>query len=158
MENKKIDFHEIKTFEDACRHLGISEDTELLVTFSGDMEAFLQASALYKLLIIQKAINNGKWRDEEGWSYFPYWMLYSKEEMEYMIEEVKLTNGIRQLIPCAYAYGTDSSGVRCSVTSHRSECTYYGLPLCFNSEEVARYVGRQFEDLFFLYYGIKVKE
>lgn len=49
MENKTFDFHEIKTFEDDCRHLGISEDTELLVVFSGDMEAFLQANAFYKL-------------------------------------------------------------------------------------------------------------
>lgn len=127
MENKHFDFHEIKTFEDACRHLGISENTDLLLTFSGNMEAFSQADVLYKLLIIQKAINNGKWRDEEGWSYYPYWKLYSKDEMESMSEEKKHTS------------------------------TNFGFPLCFNSEEAARYAAKQFEDLFFQYYGIKVE-
>lgn len=71
MENEKFDFHEIKTFEDACNRLGISAEP-LLVDSLGDTEAFLQANAFYKLMIIQKAINNGVWRDEDGWSYYPY--------------------------------------------------------------------------------------
>nr|DAO04074.1 MAG TPA: hypothetical protein [Caudoviricetes sp.] len=159
MENKNFDFHEIKTFEDACRHLGISEDTELLVVFSGDMEAFLQANAFYKLMIIQKAINNGVWRDEDGWSYYPYWKLYSKEEMERMSEEEKQRKGIRQLLSCAVAYATENVGVRCAYAAYRGAYadTTFGFPLCFNSEEAALYAANQFEDLFFQYYGIKLK-
>lgn len=159
MENEKFDFHEIKTFEDACRHLGISEDTELLVVFSGDMEAFLQANAFYKLMIIQKAINNGVWRDKDGWSYYPYWVLYSKEKMERMSEEEKQRKGIKQLLSCAFADSAEYSGVRYANAYGRGafSSTYCGFPLCFNSEEAALYAAKQFEDLFFQYYGITVK-
>lgn len=159
MKNKPFDFHEIKTFEDACKRLGIS--TEFLQADSlGDVEVLLQANAFYRLLIIQKAINNGKWRDKDGWSYYPYWVLYSKEEMERMSEEEKQRKGIKQLLFCADAYATESAGVRCAVADHRGESTHadFGFPLCFNSEEAALYAAKQFEDLFFQYYGIKVKE
>ena len=159
MENKQFDFHEIKTFEDACKRIGVSSES-LLVDSLGDTEAFLQANALYKLLIIQKAINNGKWRDEDGWSYYPYWVLYSKEEMERMSEEEKQRKGIKQLLSCAFADSAEYSGVRCANTYGRGafSSTYCGFPLCFNSEEAALYAAKQFEDLFFQYYGMKVKE
>ena len=158
MENKLFDFHEIKTFGDACRHLGISENTELLVTHSYDTEAFLQANALYKLMIIQKAMNNGAWSDKNGWSYYPYWVFYSKEEMERMSEEERQRNNIKQLLSCADANGVESAGVRCAVANRRgaNTGTYYGFPLCFNSEEAALYAVKQFEDLFLQYYGIKL--
>lgn len=160
MENKEFDFHEIKTFEDACKRLGISKDTQLLMTHNGNTESFLQASALYKLLIIQKAINNGKWRDEEGWSYYPYWKLYSKDEMESMSEEEKQRKGIKQLLSYANSDYAGVARVRCALAIYRGEhtSTNFGFPLCFNSEEAARYAAKQFEDLFFQYYGIKVKE
>lgn len=158
MENKQFDFHEIKTFEDACRHLGISENTELLVTYSYDTEAFLQANALYKLLIIQKAMNNDKWCDENGWSYYPYWVFYSKEKMERMNEEEKNRNGIKQLLSYAGTYSMEYAGVRCAIVYTRGAytTTNCGFPLCFNSKEVALYAGNQFEDLFLQYYGIKL--
>lgn len=157
MENKQFDFHEIETFADACMRLGISAES-LHVDSLGDKEAFLQANALYKLLIIQKAINNGIWRDEGGWSYYPYWVLYSKEEMERMTEGEKQRKGIRQLLSCAFSNYTE--GVRCADANIRGAVasTYCGFPLCFNSEEAALYAAHQFEDLFFQYYGIKVRE
>ena len=159
MENKEFDFHEIETFADACMRLGISAES-LHVDSLGDTKAFLQANALYKLLITQKAINNGKWRDEEDWSYYPYWKLYSKEEMERMSEEEKQRKGIRQLLSCAVAYATENAGVRCAYAAYRGAYadTTFGFPLCFNSEEAALYAAKQFEDLFFQYYGIKLKE
>lgn len=159
MDNKVFDFHEIKTFADACEKLGMKEHHLLTGSMGGDREAQGQAQALYKLLIIQKAINNGKWRDEEGWSFYPYWVLYSKKEMERMSEEEKYRNGIKQLLSCADANGAESAGVRCAVANRRgaNTATYYGFPLCFNSEEAAIYAAKQFENLFFQYYGIKVK-
>lgn len=156
MENKEFDFHEIETFADACMRLGISAES-LHVDSLGDKEAFLQANALYKLLIIQKAINNGKWRDEEGWSYYPYWMTYSKEETECMSEEEKQRYGIKQILSCADV--TECLGVRCVGAFRRGvgTDTNFGFPLCFNSDEAALYAANQFEDLFFQYYGIKVR-
>lgn len=159
MENEEFDFHEIKTFEDACKRLGIPVES-LIVESCGVASAYDAANALYKLLVIQKAMNNDKWRDEDGWSYYPYWVLYSKEEMERMSEEEKQRKGIKQLLSCADANGAESAGVRCAVANRRgaNTGTYYGFPLCFNSEEAALYAAKQFEDLFFQYYGIKVKE
>lgn len=159
MDNKVFDFHEIATFADACMRLGISAES-LQADSLGDVEALLQANAFYRLLIIQKAINNGKWRDEEGWSYYPYWVLYSKEEMEHMSEEDKQRKGIRQLFSCVSAFFAGGVGVRCAGAGYRGAIAYTGsgFPLCFNSEEVALYAAHQFEDLFFQYYGIKVKD
>ena len=93
MDNKVFDFHEIKTFEDACKRLGLPAEALTVESF-GVASAFLQENALYKLLIIQKAMNNDKCRDEDGLSYHPYWVLYSKEEMERKSEEVKQRKGI----------------------------------------------------------------
>lgn len=157
-DDKEFDFHEIKSFADACEKLGMKEHL-LTGSEGGDREAQRQAQALYKLLIIQKAINNCKWRDEDGWSYYPYWVLYSKEEMERMSEEKKQKKGIKQLLSCSHARYTDYSGVRCAYALSRGvyTSTHYGFPLCFNSEEAAIYAAHQFEDLFFQYYGIKVK-
>lgn len=159
MDNKVFDFHEIKTFEDACKRLGLPAEALTVESF-GVASAFLQANALYKLLIIQKAMNNGVWRDNDGWSYYPYWVLYFKEEMERMSEEEKQRKGIKQLLSCALELYTGSAVVRCATPNARGAymVTNYGFPLCFNSEEAALYAANQFEDLFFQYYGIKVKE
>lgn len=158
MDNKVFDFHEIKTFADACEKLGMKEHL-LTGSMGGDREAQGQAQALYKLLIIQKAINNGVWRDKDGLSYYPYWVLYSKKKMERMSEEEKQRNGIRQLLSCAAANIAEYAGVRGAFADFRNETAYTGsgFPLCFNSEEAALYAAHQFEDLFFQYYGIKVK-
>lgn len=159
MDNKVFDFHEIKTFADACEKLGMKEHL-LTGSMGGDRETQGQAQALYKLLIIQKAMNNGVWRDKDGWSHYPYWVLYSKEEIEYMSEEEKQRKGIRQLFSCVSAFFDGGVGVRCAGAGYRGAIAYTGsgFPLCFNSEEAALYAAKQFEDLFFQYYGIKVKE
>lgn len=158
MKTKNFDFHKIETFADACMRLGISAES-LQADSLGDVEALLQANAFYRLLIIQKAMNNGTWSDKNGWSYYPYWVFYSKEEMERMSEEERQRNGIKQLLSCADANGVESAGVRCAVANRRgaNTGTYYGFPLCFNSEEAALYAAKKFEDLFFQYYGIIIK-
>lgn len=158
MEKNKetFDFHEIKTFEDACKRLGLPAEALTVESF-GVASAFSQANALYKLLIIQKAINNNVWCDEDGWNYYPYWVLFSKEEIESMSEEERQKKGIRQLRQCA---GTWISGVCCAHVDGRGAYTYTdcSFPLRYNSKEAALYAAKQFEDLFFQYYGIKVKE
>lgn len=157
-DDKQFDFHEIETFADACEKLGMKEHL-LTGSWCGDVEAQGQAQALYKLLIIQKAMNNGVWRDKDGWSYYPYWVFYSKEEMDRMSEEEKQREGIRQLLSRTNAVDTEDSGVRCATAVYRGAygSAAYGFPLCFNSEESALYAAKQFESIFFDYYGIKVK-
>lgn len=157
MENKEFDFHEIKTFEDACKRLGLPEES-LIVESCGVASAYDAANALYKLLVIQKAINNGKWRDKDGWSYYPYWVLYSEKGMKRMSENEKQIYDFKELTLCTNAGYTIYSGVRCAVANGGANITAYGYPLFYHSKEAALYAGRQFEDLFFQYYGIKVKE
>lgn len=129
MDNKVFDFHEIKTFADACEKLGMKEHL-LTGSMGGDRETQGQAQALYKLLIIQKAMNNGVWRDKDGWSYYPYWVLYSKEEIEYMSEEEKQRKGIRQLFSCVSAFFDGGVGVRCAGAGYRGAIAYFVRP-CF---------------------------
>lgn len=155
----EFDYHDIKTYADACEKLGMREHL-LTGDERGDREAQRQAQALYKLLIIQNAMNNGVWRDKDGWSYYPYWVLYSKEEMECMSDEEKQRKGVKQLLSRASASNTEYSGVRCSDSFYHaaSTITHFGFPLCYNSREAAQYAAKQFESLFFDYYGIKIKE
>lgn len=159
MENKEFDFHEIETFADACMRLGISAES-LHVDSLGDKEAFLQANALYKLLIIQKAMNNGKCCNENGFSYSPYWMFYTKEDIACLSEEEKQSLGIRPIISCVVAPDTGVSGARYTGICTRSGLIFTdgGFPIRFNSRKAAAYAAKQFESIFFDYYGIKVKE
>lgn len=154
-----FDFHEIKTFEDACKKLGIMKIPSFINSL-GDTESCLQANALYKLLIIQKAMNNGKCCNENGFSYSPYWMFYTKDDIACLSEEEKQSLNIRSIISCVVAPDTGVSGVRCTGVCTRSGLIFTdgGFPLRFNSKKAALYAAKQFEDLFFQYYGIKVKE
>lgn len=159
MENKEFDFHEIKTFEDACKKLEIMKIPSFINSL-GDTESCLQANALYKLLIIQKAMNNGKCCNENGFSYSPYWMFYTKEDIACLSEEEKQSLGIRHIISCVVAPDTGVSGARYTGICTRSGLIFTdgGFPIRFNSRKAAAYAAKQFEDLFFQYYGIKLKE
>ncbi|WP_279167795.1 hypothetical protein [Muribaculum intestinale] len=154
----KFDFRSIKTYADACHHLGMSEHL-ITGTPDCDKEALQMASAAYKLIVICKALNNGQQYDENGSTWCPIYWFYTKEELEDMGEEKRKAKGIK-LLSAAYAGYAEFSGVRCAVTSYRCAITdaSYGFPLVLNSEEKAKYVAEQFEALIFQCYGIKVKE
>lgn len=154
----KFDFRSIKTYADACHHLGMSEHL-ITGTPDCDKEALQMASAAYKLIVICKALNNGQQYDENGSTWCPIYWFYTKEELEDMGEEKRKAKGIK-LLSAAYAGDAEASGVRCASTSTRCANTiaYYGFPLVLNSEEKAKYVAEQFEALIFQCYGIKVKE
>lgn len=154
----KFDFRSIKTYADACHHLGMSEHL-LTGTPNCDKEALQMASAAYKLMVICKALNNGQQYDENGSTWCPIYWFYTKEELEDMGEEKRKAKGIK-LLSAAIAYTAENSGVRCADTVNRCAGTvaYFGFPLVLNSEEKAKYVAEQFEALIFQCYGIKVKE
>lgn len=154
----KFDFRSIKTYADACHHLGMSEHL-LTGTPNCDKEALQMASAAYKLMVICKALNNGQQYDENGSTWCPIYWFYTKEELEDMGEEKRKAKGIK-LLSAAYAGYAEYSGVRCAHTVTRCAYTnaHFGFPLVLNSEEKAKYVAEQFEALIFQCYGIKVKE
>lgn len=154
----KFDFRSIKTYADACHHLGMSEHL-ITGTPDCDKEALQMASAAYKLIVICKALNNGQQYDENGSTWCPIYWFYTKEELEDMGEEKRKAKGIK-LLSAAAAYDAESSGVRCAYADGRCAGTLAdcGFPLVLNSEEKAKYVAEQFEALIFQCYGIKVKE
>lgn len=154
----EFDYTSIKTFEDACNRIRVSANA-LSAVGSHFNRAFVQANALYKLIIIQEAINDGQPLDEDGDAWYPYWVLYSKEEIAEMGEDKRKANNIK-LLSCVGSYLAEHAGVRGAHAHSRgaSAGTYYGFPLCFGSEEKALYAGKQFESLYLQYYGLKLQE
>lgn len=154
----EFDYTSIKTFEDACNRIRVSANA-LSAVGSHFNRAFVQANALYKLIIIQEAINDGQPLDEDGDAWYPYWVLYSKEEIAEMGEDKRKANNIK-LLSCVSSLDAEYAGVRGANAYLRgaSTGTVYGFPLCFGSEEKALYAGKQFESLYLQYYGLKLQE
>jgi hypothetical protein len=118
-ENKiDFDFRTIKSFEDACAKLGI--DTQLQPILNALPEEFKKPIiAVYKLMIIFKAINDGwipDWSDSNQYKYYPwFWVLSS-------------------------GLGFRVSYYICTLAS-----TCVGSRLCTDTSEKAMYIAEQFE-------------
>ena len=134
----------IKTFEDACHEIGIDAEAwnrdKISLGLEPDVLAFL------KLRIIVKALNEG-WEPqftEDECRYYPWFILYTREEYNKLDEEEKsrvvyrssVNAGALGGVSYAYAY-SDSSVTNASV----------GVRLAFKTSELAAYCGRQFLDI-----------
>jgi hypothetical protein len=121
----KFDYTTIKTFEDACKKLGV--DTEKLPGVTGLPEEFAKPIiAAYKLLIIYKAINNG-WK--------PDWSNYNQYKYYPWFEVLSSGFGFSVTIyDCAY--------------SHAS----VGSRLCTDTREKALYIAEQFKAEYIEYF------
>lgn len=134
----------IKTFEDACREIGIDAEAwnrdKISLGLEPDVLAFL------KLRIIVKALNEG-WEPrftEDECRYYPWFVLYTGEEYNRLDEEEKSRVVYRSHygafalggVSCASAY-SDSSDTNASI----------GVRLAFKTSELAAYCGRQFLDI-----------
>ena len=156
----EFNYRDIKSFEDACKHLNISNYVPTnRECFIVDEQAAEQSAAMYKLMVICKALCNGTYTDENGDSWFPYYWLYSKQELESLREEQRKAKGI-QLLSAFYAGSLEYAGVRGAVASSLGAHTFagYGFPLCANSREMAEYLDEQFRDLIYQCYGFEVKK
>lgn len=132
----KFDFRSIKTYKDACKHLGINGSKEVFNVDdcnSFNKKAMLQADAVYRLITICDAINNGQKYDENGTTWFPVYYSYTKEEIEAMGEAKRKERGIK-LLSSANAFESRYSGVRCAYAYHRGSNTNtnWGFPLYHN--------------------------
>jgi hypothetical protein len=118
-KSQKFDYKTIKTFEDACQKLGL--DPANLPR--GTIDEFEKpVIALFKLLIVFKAINNGwrpDWNNSNQYKYYPW-------------------------------FGVFSSGFGFSLSHYI--CTYTGASvgsrLCTDTSEKALYMAEQFKDLY----------
>ena len=134
----------IKTFEDACREIGIDAEAwnrdKISLGLEPDVLAFL------KLRIIVKALNEG-WEPqftEDECRYYPWFILYTREEYNKLDEEEK-SRVVYRSYNNAYGLG----GVLYANASYDSSYAnaYIGVRLAFKTSELAAYCGRQFLDI-----------
>ena len=140
----------IKTFEDACRELGMEHPFVAAYNawiMNEEFDDQLDILAYLKLRIICAALNDG-WEpkfteDEVRW--FPWFWLYTAQEIEDMDEQEKQE---RHLISTG-DYETGYAGFACANSNGAPSITgtYVGSRLCLKSEALAVYCGKQFIDL-----------
>lgn len=132
----------VKTFEDACRELGIDHKKWLQDREALGLEA--DVIAYMKLRIICAALNEG-WEPqftEDEWRYYPWFWLYTQKEINDMDEDEK-TN--RCLMSTGdYQTGYAGLAFAYSPLAPSSTCAYIGSRLCLKSDTLAVYCGKQF--------------
>ncbi len=155
----------IKTFEDARRELGENHPfVETYNVFEHDVRAsvggeFLTDIAAYlKIRIIVEALNEG-WKPqftEDEYRWYPWYYLYTDEELAEKSEEWKQANTILDLHDRRRVVGRSSNsanafgGLVCanaSVASSGSGASY-GARLALKSEALAAYAGKQFIEIY----------
>lgn len=148
------DYTTIRSYEDACVALGIEPTlNKSLIVRNGDsvedlFELPKHIVAQMKLETICRALWGGEvkvYPDPKGERtyWYPWFALYTKDEMERMNKEQ------RGALLSAYAYNGAYAGfgclcarIRCSWTLARG-----AFRLCLDTEEKAEYFGKQFVEL-----------
>lgn len=127
---KEEDYEEItdrvKTYEDACKVLGVEPINEQNAKAQGFRSDEI---ARRKLETIAAALNEGwkpDWNNTDQYKYYPYF---------YIQENAK---------------GKGSAGLSCASTHYTASYAYahFGSRLCFYASRLARYAGNQFTDLY----------
>lgn len=134
----------IKTFEDACREIGIDAEAwnrdKISLGLEPDVLAFL------KLRIIVKALNEG-WEPqftEDECRYYPWFILYTREEYNKLDEEEKSRVVCRS---SNYAFALGGVSYALAISDSLYTCASIGVRLAFKTSELAAYCGRQFLDI-----------
>lgn len=142
----------VKTFEDACRELG--EDHPFVLAYQNTnlrdpevAEENRDILAYMKLRIIAAALNEG-WEPqftEDEWRWYPWFTLWTEEELSEKSDEWKAD---RHLISTG-DYSGDWAGFAYANSNGAPSDTYAGVGsrLCFKSEALATYCGKQFISL-----------
>ena len=142
----------VKTFEDACRELG--EDSPFVLAYQNTnlrdpevAEENRDILAYMKLRIIAAALNEG-WEPqftEDEWRWYPWFTLWTEEELSEKSDEWKAD---RHLISTG-DYSGDYAGFAYAYSYYApsNSYAYFGSRLCFKSEALATYCGKQFISL-----------
>ena len=142
----------IKTFEDACYELG--EENVLVQAYrtaefntSGNQNDVSDVVAYLKLRVIAEALNEG-WKPQfttDEYRYYPWFYIYTQKEIDNMYEEKKKNlwrlggysiNGSS----CCLAYANSNFAWSYSYSNVSAR-------LAVKSEELAKYFGQQFIDI-----------
>lgn len=141
----------VKTYDDAVKELG--EDHPFVVAANSAVwrypEDYNQDIVAYlKLRVVVAALNDG-WNpefteDERRW--FPWYRLYTKEEIDNLSEEDKE----QVLLWGGYASNGSQCGLAFAYSDYAWSDSYahFGSRLALKSKELADYAGKQFIELF----------
>lgn len=132
----------VKTFEDACRELGIKPDKWIQDREELGLEP--DVIAYMKLRIICKALNEG-WEPqftENEWRYYPWFVLWTEDELSEKPDEWKTD---RHLISTGdYQTGYAGLASAYSLDAPSNTGANVGSRLCLKSDTLAVYCGKQF--------------
>ena len=144
------DYHNIKTYEDACEAIGVKPIVRLLVEDEdGHKEevADIAHLAYIKLCTIARALNNDpdfpRFTKDE-YRYTPWFYLYNQKEIDEMDEEDR--NRLVLWGGNALTVRLAASLVRTRITIGRTRMRL-GSRLAVKSSEIAIYFGEQFKEL-----------
>lgn len=163
------DYHNIKTYEDACEAIGVKPIVRLLVEDEdGHKEevADIAHLAYIKLCTIARALNNDpdfpRFTKDE-YRYTPWFYLYNQKEIDEMDEEDRnrlvlwggnASNGAHCGLASAdsnydWSYSGAYLGLACAYSVHDWSLSYAGVGsrLAVKSSEIAIYFGEQFKEL-----------
>jgi hypothetical protein len=121
-----MNYKDIKSFSDACKTLGISEENIPEVSMLPEKHQ-KSITAFYKLVTIIEAINNGwqpDWSDSNQWKYYAWFGVKASKK------------------------NPSGSGFSRSCYNLSNTRTYVGSRLCVDSSVKAIYLGEQFADLY----------
>lgn len=154
-KEKKPVTERVKTFDDACKELGI--DAEAIQQQWQDAGiTMLDEVAYQKLRIITAALNEG-WEPEfkeDEYRYYPYCILYTKAEIEQKDDEWKDEYNLQLW----RGGGASALGASCGLASAASYSAWsvananVSARLAHKTEELAIYSGKQFTELWANYY------
>lgn len=154
-KEKKPVTERVKTFDDACKELGI--DAEAIQQQWQDAGiTMLDEVAYQKLRIITAALNEG-WEPEfkeDEYRYYPYCILYTKAEIEQKDDEWKDEYNLQLWL----GGGSSSFGANCGLAFANSGDAWsvayanFSARLAHKTEELAIYSGKQFTELWANYY------
>ena len=148
----------IKTFEDACRALGMSInkaacDLNYLTYLKGGLGEHLRA--IYKLDIIRKALNGADWKPKmaEGNIYYG-WVTFYKGSSNIPSDKKIIGNFIADGQKYLLASSFQNYGFFTGIGAFDSEyeCGYLSANLgllCCKSAEIAKYMSEKFGKLIF---------
>lgn len=133
----------IKTFEDACKEVGIDAEKWLEEHKDDDVNLL----AFLKIRIIVEALNEG-WKpkfDGEEYRYAPYFYYYTKEDVDNMDEDEKS----RLLSVGGSAYFGSICGLSASYAAlgFSYSDANIGARLALKSRDLALYCGNQFYEI-----------
>lgn len=144
---KGLIWDRVKTFEDAIEELGKNhslikdwiEFSDSKLKNRKDIEAYM------KLRIISAALNEGWEPKFMEWRYYPHFVLYTKKE----IDEIDKRDRSKMIFS-SYLDETEGGRIAYVYTNYTTSSIsmYPGLKICFKSEELASYAGKQFIDIY----------